>query len=231
MIAVLVPVLGRADALRPLVASVAESTTVPWRLVFLCSPGDEQATLTARSIAMDEHRVAVRTVPWEAGHADFQRKTNLGVRETSDPWLFLGATDLAFQPGWDTAALRVAGETGARVIGTDDRGNGLVMAGKHATHSLVARSYIDQLGTIDEPGKVYSEAYSHSFCDNELVETAQVRGEWAFAYDSVVVHLHPFWHKGEMDATYEKALASARPDQVIFRRRRPLWRRGARRAA
>jgi len=103
------------------------------------------------------------------------------------------------------------------------------MRGRHATHPLVRRSYVEEHGTIDEPGKVLHEGYDHQWVDNELVETAKARGAWAFAKNSHVEHLHPFWpdgkggKKGEMDATYEKALSSPRKDMALFRSRRRLW--------
>jgi hypothetical protein len=223
-IAILVPVLGRPDALRPLVASAAEATAGPWSLRFLCSPNDEPAGWRARELAMEDHRVSVRFVAWAPAGADWAKKINLGFCETSEPFVLLGATDLAFHPSWDVAALNVADETAAGVIGTNDLGNGAVMAGRHSTHPLIRRTYVEEQGTIDEPGKVLHEGYAHQCVDNELVETAMARGQWAFARDSHVEHLHPFWHKAEMDATYEKALSTARADRQLFNRRRHLWR-------
>jgi hypothetical protein len=72
---------------------------------------------------------------------------------------------------------------------------------------------------------VVHEGYSHQWVDTELVETAMARGQWAFAKDSHVEHLHPFWHKGEMDATYEKALSTTRFDHRLYGQRRALWHR------
>jgi hypothetical protein len=161
----------------------------------------------------------------EPGPGDFAKKINLGFENTWDPFVFLGATDLNFKPGWDAAALCVAEATGAGVIGTDDMGNGLVRAGKHATHPLVRRSYIEELGGTfnEEPGVVYAECYDHQAVDNELVFVAQERGQWAFARDSKVEHLHPLWLKSPMDPTYEKALARGKQDIQIFGQRRADW--------
>ena len=227
-VVILVPVLGRAKAIEPLVFSIVTSTTMPWHVRFLCSPGDREATDVCIMLAERDHRISTRIVPWEPGGGDWARKINLGYEETDEEFMLLGATDLRFHPRWDFEALYVAEETGAGVIGTNDLGNALVMRGGHSTHPLVHRAYIDGHGTIDEPEKVLHEGYSHQWVDTELVQTAQARGHWAFAFKSHVEHLHPFWHKGKMDATYEKALSTPRPDQRLFRQRSRLWRRGAR---
>lgn len=224
-IAILVPVLGRAARLRPLVDSIAAATTAPWHVRFLCSPGDDQASLRAFHIAQEDHRVSVRSVPWQPLAGDWAKKINLGYLETDEEFMLLGATDLRFHSGWDLAALQMADLTGAGLIGTNDLGNGTVMRGRHSTHPLVRRSYIDEHGTIDEENKVVHEGYAHQWVDTELVQTAMARGEWAFAADSHVEHLHVFWGKSEMDATYEKALSTSRPDSRLFKRRSALWRR------
>jgi hypothetical protein len=50
-----------------------------------------------------------------------------------------------------------------------------------------------------------------------------VRGQWAFAKDSRVEHLHPMWHKAEMDETYKKALSTSHEDHRIFMQRSRIW--------
>lgn len=220
-IAILIPMLGRPQAVDSLLASLGST---PHSVHFLCSPSDHEVIAACRYAALEYHGVSVRVVPWEPGPGDWARKINLGFRETREPFLLLGASDLRFHPGWDEAALRVASKTGAGVIGTNDLGNRTVMAGKHSTHPLVRRLYIEEYGTIDEPGQVLHESYAHQWVDTELVETARKRGQWAFAADSHVEHLHPFWKKGAMDSTYEKALSTSREDHRLFMQRRRLWR-------
>ncbi len=227
-IAILVPVLGRAGAIRPLVDSIRDTTLMPWRLLFLCSPGDTEANAVCLAYAAEDPRyrrqyIRQRIVPWSAGAGDWARKINLGYLETTEDYILLGATDLRFHPGWDSAAMAVAGEFG--VIGTNDLGNAVVMRGHHSTHPIVRRTYIDEWGTIDEDGKVVHEGYQHQWVDTELCETAMARRQWVFARDCHIEHLHPFWHKGEMDATYEKALSTPRPDHRLYGKRRPLWAR------
>lgn len=220
MIDIIIPVLGRPGQVTDVAVSARLNTEVDFELTFVCSGSDREGYRAACAM-----HAAVLCLAEEPGRGDFAKKINLGFSENERPFAFLGATDLKFYPGWDHAALRVAEETGAGVIGTDDLGNGLVRQGKHSTHSLVRRSYIEaQGGTFDEePGVVYAECYDHQCVDNELVFVAQERGQWAFARGAQVEHLHPLWRKSPMDATYRKALAQGRQDIVLFGSRRADW--------
>lgn len=229
-IAVLCPVLGRREALRPMYESLARTTTVPWHLYLICSPRDDDAEDVCLELEDEDPRVTCWTIDWEPEQADWARKINYGYEETDEEFLLLGATDLRFHPDWDVAALSVAAQSGAGVIGTNDMGNSTVMRGLHSTHPLVRRAYIDEHGTIDEPGKVLHEGYAHQWVDTELVETAKVRGGWAFAAHSRVEHLHPFWRKGRMDSTYKKALSTADEDHRYYAQRQRLWQLAAKRA-
>lgn len=221
-IAVLVPVLGRPKQCAEVFASVASASVEPHRVLFLCSPDDFDATVACYETGAD-----VITVPWDPGVGDWARKINYGLELTTEAYVLCGATDLCFHAGWDIAALRVAGE-GFGVVGTNDLGNATVMRGLHSTHPLCARRYAQEWGTIDEQGKLLHEGYAHQWVDTELVETAKVRGQWAFARDSVVEHLHPFWKKGTMDATYEKALSTSHEDHRLFAQRRRIWEKHSR---
>ena len=162
--------------------------------------------------------------PRESG--DFAAKVNRAAEWTAlEPWLFAAGDDVRFEPGWDTALLACAAETGAKVVGSNDCANPTVKRGDHATHILFARDYIDDPGaSLDGPGTVFSEAYGHQWCDTEAVELAKRRGVWAFCEAARVVHEHPFFAPGKaagvrMDATYERGLASSREDAALYRRR------------
>ena len=218
MIDILIPVLGRPRNAQPVVDSIWSVTAVPRTIIFLCSRGDdEQINACKRTGAI------VKLV--DGGDSEYARKMNLGVHLdfTKHEWAFLGADDLRFHPRWDTAALAIAEETSKRVIGTNDLGNATVMKGLHSTHSLVHKSYALD-GTIDEPGKLFHEGYHHNYCDTEFCETAMSRGEFAFARDSHVEHLHPFWGKGADDGIYEKGRKHYHSDGRLYARRRRLWR-------
>lgn len=226
-IVVVVPVLGRPDSAAPLAESWEAARRVPQRLLFVCSPSDTWQIAACRATGED-YLVAT----WEPGSGDFARKVNLAYRESAEPWLFQAADDVRFEPGWDDAALACAAETGAQVVGTDDGANPSVRRGLHSTHSLIARSYVDDPGaSMDGSGSVFSEAYDHQMCDLELVELAKARGVWTFAHESKVAHQHWLWGTAVKDATYMKGEARARVDQRLYSRRRRLWTRGLARSA
>jgi hypothetical protein len=187
-------------------------------VTFICTPGDEAEIEAVR--ATGEKLVIV---DWPAGHGDFARKHNLVYQLGKAPYVLLAADDLEFEQGWDTCALRVAERSGKGVIGIDDDANPLVKRGRHATHPLVSRRYIDEVGGTwhDGPGVVYCELYRHQFVDTELCTAAQQRRQWAFSHGSVVRHLHPLYPKRgrprtPMDTTYTKALGDAAEDRDLY---------------
>jgi hypothetical protein len=190
-------------------------------ILFVCSPNDWDERAACEATGEE-----VIVVTWEPGPGDFASKQNLAYKHTTAPHVLLGADDLEFEPGWDTAALAVADRTQAGVIGTQDDANPLVKRGRHSTHPLVSRRYIDQVGGTfsDGPGVVYHEGYRHQWVDTELCKAAMERGEWAFAHASVVRHLHPMYYRSTpMDDTYTKALEGASHDQALYRNRLADW--------
>jgi hypothetical protein len=187
---------------------------------FLVSPGDDD-----QSVAVKEQPTWNVNVEFEPGPGDYARKINHGYRLAEShgfDWVFTGADDLTFHPGWLQAAMLVAANYGKSVIGTNDLWNPSVRRGRHSTHSLVSVDYVREIGGgWDGPGVLLHEGYDHQCVDNELCTAALMRGMWAFAKDSVVEHLHPFAKKAEMDDTYRKALAKGKEDIAVFRQR---WR-------
>lgn len=215
MIDILIPVLNRPHRAVPLAENIHEATVNEHRIYFLCSADDDDQIVESRKAGLVIHTKRA------AGPGDYAMKINLGYRETKFPWIFLGADDLCFCPGWDVHALATAEATGASVIGTDDLGNPTVQRGDHATHLLVRRSYVDERGASwDGPGVVYHEGYDHQFVDSEVVHLAKKRGVWAFSRSSKVEHMHTFWGKSERDATYDKALAKSHEDNRLWAQRR-----------
>lgn len=238
MIVVLVPVFDRPQNADPLVASLRETTDA--LIVFLISRKDGRE---ARAVRMAQARYAgveAEIVGWRQGHGDYAKKINHGIRITDEPWIFQAGDDIRFHPGWIDAALAAARDptlrpqprqgvlAPARVIGTNDLCNPRVMSGRHSVHNLVHRSYVEEHGTIDEPGKLLHEGYRHNFCDDELIATARRRGEFVFARKAVVEHLHPLHTKGEMDRTYRLGQAGFDVDRRLHAMRRRLWAGGAR---
>ena len=219
LLSVLVPVLARPHNAAPLADSLRDSTSVSYECLFLCSPGDDDEIEACR-----ETGARVHVCEWSGGPGDYARKINLGYELTSSEFLFMGADDLRFEPGWDEAVLQVADQTGAGVIGTNDLANPEVMKGRHATHFLIRRSYAEQGCTVDGTGQILHTGYDHQCIDLELLETARARGQWAMALDSHVRHLHPVFDRSvQMDSTYERALSKGQEDRRLFFQRRHLW--------
>jgi glycosyltransferase involved in cell wall biosynthesis len=214
---IVVPVLRRPHRVQPLLESIERNTPAPHRVLFVASPGDD-AELAALEAAAADHLVLDRP----PGRGDYARKINLAYRSTREPLLFLGADDLAFHPGWlERAQEHLA--AGIHVVGTNDLGNARVIAGDHATHSIVTRWYVDHRGTIDEDRKVLHEGYEHEFVDDEFVATAKKRRAWAFAPHSIVEHLHPSWGKAPTDPLYDDQDRRMRAGRRLYLRRRRLW--------
>ena len=213
-VVVLVPVLNRPQNVDPLLRSFRASGT-PGRLLFLVQEDDEHE-LQALLLADAEMLVV------EAACTTWPQKINRGYRSTSEPWMLLGADDVAFHPGWWHATETLRETFG--VIGTNDLGNPRVLAGEHTTHPLVARWYADKRGTLDDDHQVVHDGYRHWFVDDELVLTAKARRQWAFCREAVVEHLHPYWKKAAWDSTYALGETHQQEDQDLFRLRIGLLR-------
>lgn len=196
-VAVLIPVYRRPERVAPLIESLRSSERRNrLSLLFLVCRDD---VLTLEQIGQTEAPVWLFGPP-EPGYAV---KMNMGVQLTEDAWVFFAADDLCFCPGWADEAIAEHERTGKRVIGTNDLGNPNVKRGSHSTHTLMHRSYAD-LGTFDDPSRVLHEGYHHNYVDNEFVETAKWRNEFASARESHVEHLHWAWHKSHDDETYRR---------------------------
>lgn len=223
VVAVIVPVLGRPAAAVPLAESLrASQDGLVLDLWFVCSPDDlEQRDACADAVGYTR----ILDAPWPIGtRGDYARKINLGLWSTDADWLFCGADDLTFRKGWAEAAVDELEATQTGFCGTNDLANPRVMAGVHATHPLVRRSYAVECGTIDTPGLIYHEGYWHQYVDNEATATAMHRNCWSFAADAVVEHHHPIFDRAvERDATYELGDLHRAEDQRLNRERARLW--------
>lgn len=208
---IIAPVLRRPQNVRPLIDSVREATPGA-RLLFVADPDDleEQRAIDAEGGEM----LIVR--------GNYARKINQAIAATDEPLIFQGADDLRFHPGWFEAA-KARLRPGVGVVGTNDLSSKRVLAGIHATHSLITREYTE-LGTIDDPTKVMHERYPHEYVDDEFIQTAIKRGAFVHAPDSVVEHLHPYGGKAPLDELYSKAGRRMLVGRIVFRWRRHLWR-------
>ena len=215
--AILVPVLARPHRVTPLLDSIFEATLEPHRVLFICGRDDHAELDAIRAAGADVLEV-------DASCKTYPRRINAGLAATTDPWVFLAADDVTFHVGWLGEAHRVAADTGAQVVGTNDLGNARTVNGEHSTHTLVARNYAeDPGGAWGQPGTVLHPGYAHWYCDDELVQVARHRGVWAHAADSVVEHLHPFHGKAPRDATYRAGEARKARDRRLYRQRSAAW--------
>jgi len=211
MISILVPVLGRPWNAQPLVDS-ARLTGSPYRLVFICSPRDSQQIDACKATGAE-----VMVVEWQPGSGDYAKKINYGYRKTSSQWIFTGADDIRFRKNWDHAALTLARRQRKRVIGPNDLHNPSVRQRRGSTHTLIARSYIEQKGgTQDGTGEVLCELYDHQYVDLELIEVARRRGEFVSCPTAIVEHFHPHWGNAENDRTYVKAMRRTNSDRRLY---------------
>lgn len=223
-ILIVVPVLARPQNARPLVESIEATANSDWRLVFVCSPNDDEERLAVGEVLRDFGRAWATDVDTEPGAGDYARKIQAGFESGREEIILLAADDLRFHPGWDTAALAIFEEFDVGVVGTNDLGNRQTIVGQHSTHPFVARSYIDEMGGfVGGEGQVYFDGYDHQYVDVELVETAKSRGCYAHASGSVIEHLHPLWRKGETDSTYRRGSSGGAKDRALYERRRRLW--------
>lgn len=205
--------LGRPHAVEPLAESLAASTDDA-RILWIISPDDRDVIAATRG--MD-----VLTVP-RRERGDYAAKMNAGYRATTEPYLFLGACDIRFHPGWLPACMAKV-RAGYKVVGTNDLGNKGTADGRLSTHTLIVRTYVDRHGTIDKRGQLLHEGYWHEFVDNELVATAKARGVYGHARSAHVEHLHWLWGKRDrdtVDADYEQRMADG---ERLFLKRRRLW--------
>lgn len=219
MIDILIPVLARPHNAAKVVTSITNATVSPFRIVFICSPGDDEQIAASREVG------EVIVVDWEPGRADFAKKINHAFPLTSNEWVFQAADDLSFRRRWDIEAFQMAKRKQKSVIGTNDLHNPAVKQRRHATHILFRRDYIERYGTgtYDDTGLVFCELYDHQFVDTEFVEVAMTRKEWAFADRSVVEHLHPYWGLSPRDATYDKAVRESQADLELYMSRSRRW--------
>lgn len=251
-LAVLIPLWRRTKNIARVWASIRASTPNAV-IVFIGSDGDDKMRRgmgeMLEQTGGDAHTYLILLDGAGGGRGDYAHKINAGYEATTQPLLFTGADDLEPEPGWFEAAaalidipeeaitvLERDGHSGlligpgrvprVGVVGTNDRCNGRTVEGIHSTHSLVARWYADQGGSVDQDHMIYHEDYWHEYCDDELVETAMRRDAYAHLFDPAVVHNHPLANRAADDETYQRGRARSRESRRVFLRRRRLWRGG-----
>jgi hypothetical protein len=226
VIDILIPVLRRPQNAQKVVDSIRRSTMSEYRILFICSPRD-----MPQIDACSQTGAHVLLTDWNPGPGDYARKINLGYAAGDSEWVFQGADDVIFHPNWDVAAIW-ASRNGKRVIGTNDLHNPGVRRGKHSTHTLIMRSYVEERpATADESDPVLFEGYDHQYVDMELVMVAKQRNEFQMAKNAIVEHFHPHWGNAASDPTYKKAMRRTVADRMLYAQRMGLSRTRVRQKA
>lgn len=220
--AILVPVLGRPHRAAPLVESIEAATPEPHLTLFIADADDDDEIAAVRQVRA-QWPETVRLITVKSGMC-YAAKINAGIDATDEPVLFQAADDLAFHPAWlERAQARLSARV--HVVGTNDLYNPRVVHGKHSTHSLFTREYVEKHGTIDEPGKFMHPGYGHAYSDDEAIQTARHRRAFATARDSIVEHLHPFAGKADDDWVYLKGRSLDDAGKAVYEARKSLWTR------
>jgi glycosyltransferase involved in cell wall biosynthesis len=216
-VAILVPTLGRARSLAPLLTNLRQTTTPVYRVCFVVDTADVETREAIGEMAPNRDFCVVYR------NGTYPVKTNAGLMATDEPLVLPTADDVVFHAGWYEAALKHF-EAGADVVGTLDL-TPATAKGKHATMPVLRRSYITDPGAAyGEPGKVFHPGYHHNFVETELWQLACHRGVAVFERESVIEHLHPDWGTREADETDGKGHGQGwDADKALFENRNSQW--------
>lgn len=206
------PTLGRPASLQRVVDNIAEVTTTPYRIVFVCECDDPASYEAAEATGA--------AVLYNQGDPSYANSLQTAYENDDSPLFVAANDDFNFRPGWDTESLAVMrSEPWVRVVGLND-GN---PSCNFSTIALVDRRYIvEQSGVIDMPGRVFYP-YKHNYVDTEFFCTAVKRGVFKPAREALIVHHHPDFGFCAYDQTYMKSRASFSQDAAKFESRRHLW--------
>jgi glycosyltransferase involved in cell wall biosynthesis len=221
VIDILIPTVGRAERLVPLLDNINETTPERHSVIFVLDEGDQESREAVMSYGK----------PTTCGYIVLQDgtypvKVNAGHRFGEGDLVLPTADDVLFHAGWLEAAIAVLADPSVQVVGTDDLSPATADR-THATMPVLRRSYIDAPGAVwGETGTLFHEGYRHNFCETELWQLAAHRGVTGWAEGAVIEHLHPAWGKRPEDATDEKGNKQGwEEDEALFRERREQWSR------
>jgi hypothetical protein len=220
---IIIPTYGRPDRLLDVLEDAHHGASGVDHVVTLVVEAFDNEIWDALDECVEQpwwqYRINCRT-------ASYAGAMNQQCLDTDAEFVFMGADDLHFHPGWYQEAVAMMDGT-TMVVGTNDLFNQRVLAGNGSTHHLVDMRYLrDRGGTPDMgPGIALFEGYSHNYVDTEFIEVAKARAVFKPCLTSVVEHLHVQAGKAPMDATYAKGLDRDRylADDRLFRSRVALW--------
>lgn len=215
MIDIIIPTIGRADRIAPLAANITAATHSQHRIVFVTEAHDTATADAVRAVGF-EPTINERS-------ENYAGAVNTAYDHTHADWLFCGADDLVFSDGWDAECLS-HDDGWFKVFGTNDLLNAHVLSGRHSTHSLVARDYLDSPGGVVDAGRnsFLPECYDHNFTDTEFIGTAKMRARFRPCLAAVVEHMHVTKTK-VFDATHERSIRKFYEDEALYTARRDLW--------
>lgn len=216
MIDVIIPTLGRPQRLAEIVRNINAATVSDHRVVFVIEEHDTASAEAVEALGLEP--VYNEQTENYAGAVN----TAYGVSEAE--YLFAAADDLVFHDGWDEHCLSHM-DGWIKVVGTNDLLNPYVLNGSHATHYLVDRWYLDEVGGVVDsgPGSFLAECYDHNFTDTEFIGTAKMRARFHPCLEAIVEHLHPLAGKSEFDDTYQRSVRGFDDDEALYDLRRDLW--------
>lgn len=210
-----IPTLGRPHKLQAVADNIKAATRSEYKLYWGVEPEDRESILAAKDTG---HAVILNEYGPSYSHA-----LQTIYEQTAEPVFFWGNDDFYFLDGWDEAPMRKLSERpDISVLGVHD-GNPHT---KYYSMSFVRRKYIEeQSGVIGMPNRVMYP-YHHNFVDDELTETAKLRGVWDWCEGPCIEHQHPsFTWLGTYatDLTYAKNDRRFVEDMNTFRERSKLW--------
>jgi len=205
---ILIPSHGHPERLATAI-QCAQDWSAGAGIIVIGEPGDPET----RAVALE---CGVRYMN-RVGSSIYPSAVNTGARASSADWVFTGADDLQWTPGWLLPLYPLMADPTIHVIAVNDMHNPAVMAGTDGTHFMVRRSYAMHTGATwdDGPGFVMHEGYNHYGPDNELTEVAKLRGCFSPCLKSIVYH--------HQDDAAKLVHPTRQQDKAYFKQRRRLW--------
>jgi glycosyltransferase involved in cell wall biosynthesis len=219
VIDILIPSLGRAEKLIPLLDNINETTPEPHSVVFVLDEGDQES----QEVVMGYGKPGTWAyIVLQDGTLPV--KTNAGYHFGEGEFVLATGDDVVFHPGWLEAALAVFEDPTVCLVGGDDLSPATADR-THATMPILRRSYCEDPGAaFGERNSIFHEGYTHNFVETETCHLAQHRGVWGWAEDCVIEHCHPAWGKRDEDDTDRKGNQQGwEQDEALFHQRQRQW--------
>jgi glycosyltransferase involved in cell wall biosynthesis len=204
---VVIPTYKRPDKLKSTIDQLRDR-----EVIYVCHETD----IESQKILTKAHKQFVIDYQQPSG----VNATNRGFWATTADWIVIGQDDFTWHVGWLQEATRVQKETNAMVVGFSDG----YRTDKHSVAWLIYRPYAMSEGLcIGFPNVIFNPHYKKNFSDNELNDTAKLRGVFAYAENAVLEHLHPSFGKSLDDSTYQHLEPYFEQDFALYKSRQHLW--------